>query len=282
MIATLRKRSHHSVQSGRNAPPKKENKYFSKVLGKALDILEILKKSSKPLSLNELTQKVGLAKSTVFRILHTLEVSGYLYKNEAGQYSLSFDIRPLIPTYLLTKLIDIASPRMKDLNRTFRETISLAIVFDNHIEVVAVMESPQTIRMGNTVGRIIPPHASSLGKSIGAFQPEEQREKLLRSYGLNSFTEKTITDEVELKRELERVRARGYSTDLEESVADGCCFGAPIFADADQAIAAISLSMPKMRLDKGTTQQEVVAAVKHAAEEISSELRQLSSNTSNK
>lgn len=105
---------------------------------------------------------------------------------------------------------------------------------------------------------------------------------MLRSYGLHRFTERTITDENELKRELERVRARGYSTDMEESVAEGCCFGAPIFACGDQAIAAISISMPKMRLAKGTSQEEVVAAVKHAAEEISSELRQLSSRTSDK
>lgn len=175
MIATARKSFHHSEQAGRKAPAKKENKYFSKVVGKALDVLEILKRSSNPLSLNELTQEVGMAKSSVFRILHTLEASGYLNRNAAGQYSLSFDIRPLIPTHLLTKLIDIANPRVKDLNRAFRETVSLAILFDNHIEVIAVMESPQLIRMGNTVGRIIPPHASSLGKSIGAFQHEEQR-----------------------------------------------------------------------------------------------------------
>jgi IclR family acetate operon transcriptional repressor len=273
MISSARKSPAHIIQQGRKIAARKERKYFSKVVGKALDILEILKRNPHPLSLNELTQKTGLAKSSVFRILHTLEVSGYLCRNEAGHYSLSLDIRPLVPIHVLTRLVEIATPQMKDLSRKFRETVSLAVLFDNHIEVVQVIDSPQLIRMGNTVGRIIPPHASSLGKSITAFQPEELRDKLQRSFGMNPFTEKTITGEVELKRELERVRARGFSTDLEECVKDGCCYGGPIFADGEQTIAAISLSLPKMRLDQAVTQEEIAAAVKKAAEAISRELR---------
>jgi IclR-like helix-turn-helix domain-containing protein len=53
----------------------REDKYFSKVIGKALDIVDILRSSAQPLSLNELTLRVELTKSSVFRILHTLEVS---------------------------------------------------------------------------------------------------------------------------------------------------------------------------------------------------------------
>ena len=79
--------------------------------------------------------------------------------------------------------------------------------------------------MGNTVGRIVPPHASSLGKAVAAFQSEDVRDRLVRSYGIHRFTEHTVTDEVELKLEFERVRSRGYSTDEEESVLEGCCFG---------------------------------------------------------
>ncbi|MDA2925190.1 IclR family transcriptional regulator [Acidobacteria bacterium AH-259-L09] len=258
---------------GTRGPRPKEDKYFSKVVGKALRILEILKRNSYPLSLNELTSKVGLAKSSVFRILHTLEVGGYLERNEAGHYSLSSDVRPLVPAYLLSKLIQTATPRMKELNRKFPETVSLAILFNNHIEVAAVVESPQLIRMGNTVGRIIPPHASSLGKSITAHQTEERREKLLRSYGLYLFTDKTITDEAELKHEFERVCARGYSTDVEESTSDGCCFGAPIFGNREQAIAAISISIPKMRSPRGKDQRELIAALQSVAKDISEDVR---------
>ncbi len=239
---------------------KRDAKYFSKVVGKAIDVLEILKRSSQPLSLNTLTKRLGMAKSSAFRILHTLEAAGYLEKDGGGQYSLSAELRQLVPTYLLNNLIELASPGMRELRRKFGETVSLAVLFDNHIEVVAVLESSYTIRMGNTVGRIIPPHASSLGKAITANQSEERREVLLRSYGLHGFTPNTITDESELKAEFERVRRRGYAMEKEESTPDGYCFGVPIWHEG-RVIAAISVAVPKMRLPKKKEQDELIQSL---------------------
>ena len=249
----------------------REDKYFSKVIGKALDIIDILRSSAQPLSLNELTLRLELAKSSVFRILHTLEVSGYIERDATGRYSVVADLQAWAPGQLRTALVDAALPALKDLNREFRETISLAMRFENRIEVVATLESQHLIRMGNTVGRIVPPHASSLGKAIAAFQPEEVRERLVRSYGIHRFTDRTVTDEVELKREFERVRSRGYSTDQEESVLEGCCFGVPVLDAHGDAIAAISISSPKMRIRDEQLQKRQVAAIRRAAEGVASQ-----------
>jgi DNA-binding IclR family transcriptional regulator len=196
----------------------RDDKYFSKVVGKALDVIDILRGSALPLTLNELTMRIQLAKSSVFRILHTLEVAGYIQRDASGRYVVAPELRTTGPGQLRSVLVEAAAPALKELGREFRETVSLAIRFENRIEVVATIESPHLIRMGNTVGRIVPPYASSLGKSVAAFQPEDVRERLVRSYGIHAFTERTLTDEVELKREFERVRSRGYSTDIEESV----------------------------------------------------------------
>ena len=238
----------------------KDAKYFSKVIGKAVDVLEILKRSSRPQSLNAISQRMGMAKSSAFRILHTLEAAGYLEKNGGGNYSLSVELRQLVPTYLLNRLVKVAIPGMRGLRREIGETVSLAVLFDNHIEVVAVLESSHMIRMGNTVGRIIPPHASSLGKSITASQSEERRDKLLRSYGLHRFTESTITDESELKSEFERIRERGYATEKEESTPDGFCFGAPVWYE-ERVIAAISLAFPEMRLPAKKDQDAIIRSL---------------------
>lgn len=161
---------------------------------------------------------------------------------------------------------------MKELSRQFCETVSLAMRFDNRIEVVATVESSHLIRMGNTIGRILPPHASSLGKAITASQPEDVREHLIRSYGIHRFTEHTNTDEMELKRELERVWSRGYSTDLEESVLEGLCFGAPISGPHDEVFAAISVSSPKMRLQDEHVRESLIAALRRTAAVISQDL----------
>jgi DNA-binding IclR family transcriptional regulator len=256
------------------APGRREraDKYFSKVIGKALDIIAILRSSPQPLSLNELTLRLELAKSSVFRILHTLEVSGYIHRDTAGRYAVAADLHAWAPGQLRAVLVDAALPALKDLSREFRETVSLAMRFENRVEVVATVESPHLIRMGNTVGRIVPPHASSLGKAVAAFQAEEVRERLVRSYGIHRFTEHTVTDEVELKLEFERVRARGYSTDNEESVLEGCCFGVPILDAHRDAVAAISVSAPKMRIRDEHLQNRLVAALRRAASHVAEEV----------
>ena len=245
-------------------------KYFSKAIGKALQTLDAVRSSPDPLSLHELTDRIGIAKSSLFRILHTLEAGGYLERDAQGRYQMTRALGSLAPSHSQI-LVRTALPHMRELSREFGETVSLAMRFDNHIEVVAAIESSQLIRMGNTVGRILPPHASSLGKAITAFQPDDVRESLIRSYGLHRFTPHTVVDERELRRELEAIRARGFSTDAEESVLEGCCFGAPIRA-AGRVTSAVSLSMPKMRLRNEDQSQRLVAFVLRAASAITDDL----------
>ena len=263
-----------AVRATQAAPAERgrSDKYFSKVIGKALDIIAILRSSAQPLSLNELTLRLELAKSSVFRVLHTLEVSGYLERDATGRYTVPVDLRASGPGQLRTALVEAAAPALKELSREFRETVSLAMRFDNRVEVIATLESPHLIRMGNTVGRIVPPYASSLGKAVAAFQPEEVRDRLVRSYGIHRFTEHTVTDEVELKREFELVRSRGYSTDEEESVLEGCCFGTPILDASGDAVAAISVSSPKMRMRDERLQKRLLTALRRAASGVAREV----------
>ena len=154
----------------------------------------------------------------------------------------------------------------------FRETASLAALCENHIEVLAVCESPQLMRMGNTAGRILPPNASSLGKAITAFQEPEISEKLVRSYGTHCFTPNTITDEIALREEFAQIRERGYAEDMEESIAGGRCFAAPILRPNGNAVAAVSLSMPLLRFHGEAQRQAILTAVRHTAKTIEQRL----------
>lgn len=251
----------------------RDDKYYSKVIGRALGILAVLRKHEHPLGLAEIASHVDLAKSSAFRLLHTLEVSSYVERTADGAYGLTADLRMWGDGKRVTDVVDAALPHLRSLSREFGETITLAMHFDNRIEVVATLDSPQLIRMANTVGRILPPHASSLGKAITAHLPDDVVERLRRSYGNHRFTEHTIVDEVALKQEYETIRARGYSLDVEESVLEGCCFGAPITAQDGVAIAAVSLSLPKMRLRDKAMHTQFIAAVRDAAAQTGRALR---------
>lgn len=243
MVARSKKRPAQRERQARTAAAPAS----SRAVLKALEILELLRTSEVCLPLGDIASKVGLAKPSAYRLLHTLEKAGYLAADAGGRYEMPDRVRPAVASRFLSRFLDAALPCMKELVRQHRETVSLAAVFENHAEVVYVMESPEIIRMGNVVGRILPPNSSSLGKAIVAFQNEDRRERLIQSFGVYRFTETTIVDAAELQQELENVRRRGFATDMEESVPHGCCYGVPIFGPAEQAVGAISMSMPKQR-----------------------------------
>jgi DNA-binding IclR family transcriptional regulator len=175
-------------------------------------------------------------------------------------------------TQWLGKLHRVGIPYLKALSRELAETSTLAALFENRMEVIAVVESPHVVRMSNVVGHILPPNASSLGMAITAFQPREHRERLLRSFGTYRFTKHTITDRKELSREYEEIRQQKYAIDREESACDGLCFSAPIAGPNGKVSAAISSSMPKTRLGDAEHEMAIIATVRATAEQIALDL----------
>jgi DNA-binding IclR family transcriptional regulator len=264
--------SSRTVVKGKPRTTPKKDPYFSRAVGKALEVLELLRLESQPLALHQIATRVRLTKTSLFRILYTLESAGYIEKSEEGRYQPASGTG-MVPTRLISRLLAVATPRLRALTREFNETTGLAFLFNNHIEVIAVVESPHIIRMGNTVGRILQPHASALGKSITAFQPEDRREQLLRSYGVTAHTPNTITDFNVLRAEFEDIRARGYSIDREETTLHGWCYGAPIFTAPDEVLASLSISFLKSRLDALGDHHRVIDAVTRTARAISEEVR---------
>jgi DNA-binding IclR family transcriptional regulator len=249
------------------------DQYFSRAVGKALEVLEFLQSELKPLSMNDIGRQIKLSKTSAFRILRTLETLGCVVVDGRGQYMLAPGIHAVTPTQWLGKLHRVGLPYLDALSRELTETSTLAALFENRVEVIAVVESPHVIRMSNVVGHILPPNASSLGKAIAAFQPPEQREKLLRSFGIYRFTKHTITDRKELSREFEGIRLQKYALDREECAYDGICFCAPIFGLNEQVSAAISTSMPKTRLRDKAHEESIIAALLATADQLSLDLK---------
>jgi IclR family acetate operon transcriptional repressor len=269
--AVPRKSADSKTQSGGGS------QYLSRAVSKSLKVLELLQAARTSMSLQEIARRIQLSKTSTFRLLRTLEAADCLVAAGAGEYRLAPGIYSVVPTLWLARLLRVATVRMQELNATLRETVSMAALFDNRVEVVAVIESPQIIKMSNVVGHILPPNASSLGKVIVAFQGTEQREKLMRSYGCWRFTERTITDPAKLQQEFSRVQADKYATDREESVPDGICFGVPVFNAAGEVNVALSSSLPKMRVRDQDHEKAIVAALRATSDKISADFRAVQS-----
>ena len=220
----------------------------SRALAKGLQILEEMALLRRPASLGQLAARVGLGKASTFRLLQTLMTAGYVGQQEDQTYVLDRAWTPARAQDWLRKLIAVARPEMEALNADLSETVTLAVLREDHIRVVETIESPHHMRMSNYRDRILAPYASSLGKAIAAYQPAERLQTLLQVYGIYATTEKTITDGALIRQEMSKTRARGYSFEYEETVKGGCCFGAPIFTDGSVVEASLSVSLPTVRL----------------------------------
>lgn len=251
--------------------PDKEDRYFSKAVSNALQILELLRTEQSPLGLSEITRKTGINKTSIFRFLYTMEITGHVLRDETGRYSLSRSGLQCSPDLTPEQITAAAVPHMRNLRRRYSETVSLGVLLKNHIEIFEVLESPHLIRMSNRIGGIIPPHASSIGKAITAFQDEDKQDKLLGSFGMLRFTEKTILDQLRLKQEYTEIRRAGWSHDNRESDLEGKCFGAPVLIRG-KAVASISISFPAFRVLEGNNLKVMLEDLVRTAGILSGEL----------
>ena len=192
--------------------------------------------------MQSLCERLGLAKASRFRLMHTLEEAGYVGKDASGRL---FRRRPRVaavrpvppPTARCGELRD-ASPAPR-----FRETVSLAALFDNHVEVVEVFESPEFMRMSNTV-RAHPAcrMPARWARPSPRFRPRSGARCWCAVTESIAIPAKTIVDESDLQQEFEEIRRRGHAADAEENTPGGRCHGVPLLDGSGTAFAALSVS----------------------------------------
>lgn len=221
----------------------KQDRYAIHSIEKALDVFEALSERES-LSLIELTELVNQPKSSLYRIILTLEKRGYIARSEEdGKYCLGYK-QLLITKNLLEKnsLRSAALAEMNKLVAKYGDTVNLCVLMEQEIVYIEIIEGTYALRMSDRVGSKSPFHATATGKAITAYLPVEQLDALLAERGLLRLTPNTITGEDAYRQELAKVRALGYALDNEEITQGARCVGVPIFDKPGQAVAALSIS----------------------------------------
>jgi IclR family KDG regulon transcriptional repressor len=237
-----------------SATEREARDYSIAVLDRALDLLEALAEApaGAPLGVSEVARRVGVTKSAAFRILANLERRGYVAKDPvSARYTLGTHLVYLGERSLgAIDLRAAARPSLEALQQRFGETVNLGVREGAEVVYVDMIESSHGLRMAARVGGRDYLHSTALGKAILAYLPPAERDQLLHApEGLPARTERTITDPVRLRAELERVRERGIAEDRDENEVGARCLSAPIFDHRGAVAGAISVSAPDSRLD---------------------------------
>lgn len=219
-----------------------ERKYTIQSIDKALDVIELLSEYES-LSLLELAKQLKQPKSSLYRIVLTLEQRGYIARSDkTGKYCLGYK-QLIVAKQLLgnNSLRSQARQEMERLSTKYGDTVNLGVLNGKQVLYLDIIEGTYSLRMNETIGSTAPPHATAIGKVILADRIDEA-ESWLRDQPLVQITPNTITDPKSFIQELERIRTRGYALDDEESVVGARCIAAAIRNYHGKAEGAISLS----------------------------------------
>jgi DNA-binding IclR family transcriptional regulator len=218
---------------------------------RALELLDHFTVERPELSLAEISREVDAHKSSVFRVLSTLEATGFLEKDAlSGKYRLGLKILDLAGrVWGGSDIRQTAAPFMEELARDTGEVVHLAVLDGSDIVYLEKKGQGQILTVATRIGGRNPAYASSMGKVLLADLPNGQIKELLGRGKLKKLTPNTITDIPKLEDELKRIREQGFALDNEETFPGIRCVGAPIRDAGEKVIAAVSVTVPVQRMN---------------------------------
>jgi DNA-binding IclR family transcriptional regulator len=215
------------------------------VIERVADVLRALAGESQGLSLSEIAGRVGLARSTVHRLVVALEREEFVapatpngrVRLGPGLIRLGAASQP----ELLRELV----PLLQQLSEEVAETVDLAVLDGAAVRFVDQVLAPQRLRAVSSIGESFPLSCTANGKALLAALDRTRAERLLPPR-LVALTPNTITSREQLWQELDEVQRRGYAIDHEEHNIGISAVGATV-SDANGVIAAVTVVVPTPR-----------------------------------
>lgn len=238
---TTSRRGRRPAENGQHPPVQ--------VLDRALSLLQLIAERDGS-TLSGLAGETGMAPSTVHRLLTSLADHRMVASDaETGVWTIgvrTFEIGNAFRRG--RKLEAMARPFLKKLSEETGETANIGIEDQGEIVFLAQVESHAPIRAFFRPGRRGPIHASGIGKAILSTWADAAVGRALSGGKLAVFTERTHATSAAVLKDLQQIRARGYSVDDEEHTAGMRCVAAPVYDEHGETLAGLSVSGPSVRL----------------------------------
>ncbi|MFJ7826977.1 IclR family transcriptional regulator [Psychrobacillus sp. NPDC096623] len=235
----------------------------------ALRILKSFSTFEPTLKVSDLSESLGLAKSTVSRLLATLAEEDFVIKDKkTGKYKLGLTVLTL--GGIVTNHLEIhkeAAPVLNKLVHETGETAHLSVLHGMDTIYIHKEECSHPVRILTHLGRKNPSFCTSSGKLLLAYDENNLVEEVING-GLHAYTSNSITDPEKLRNELKLIRERGYAISTEELTEGTRSISAPIRDYTGKVVSAINVVGPIQRM-KDYKVPDIAKKVMSAAEEAS-------------
>lgn len=218
---------------------------LSQTAARAFDILRCFNRDCLELGITDISNRLGLPKTIVFRLVQTLRHYDLLEQNlETSRYRIGIGAFEVGILFKSSTLEAEAAPFMRQLVDETGYTAQLAVLHRNEMVIVARMEGRGPVKYGVSIGERRPLHSSAVGKAALSVLNEEQLDSILRLISLKKMTANTLIDRKELDQDLAQTRARGYSVNWEENTLGVASLASPVSSRHSNTLAALSLAFP--------------------------------------
>jgi IclR family acetate operon transcriptional repressor len=237
-------------------------------IARTLALLDAFRDAKGDLGISDLAQSLSLSVSTVHRIVSALTERGYLAQNEETERYYLGRAAVLLGQAANKRLgLHLVKPVLDSLGKETGESVNLGVREGNEMVVVMRVESSQPLRFSQDPGSRLPVYASAMGKVTLSRSPSIDDEVAALPTPLRALTDNTIVSTDDLRRELERIRASGYSLDDEEAIMGVRCLAAPVVSHQGTVLAAIAIQAPAVRMPRSRL-RELAPLVAAAANEV--------------
>ena len=248
------------------------NDYTVTAVDRALDVLESLARHDDELSLIELARETGIPKSTLFRIMSTLQERKCVIRDEERKtYRLGLRLVELGHAFRdQSNLLDAAETHMETLAEACEESVFLGVLDEREIIYVRQKTSPKSAVFVRKLGKRAPAYCTATGLAMLAFRPEEEVERNLEASELKAHSANTTTDRDALRRKLEEIRHSHVAVVDGEYNPALLCVSAPVFDEegtsvASLTVALLSAQVPDERIE--TMKEQVRSAAQGLSKE---------------
>lgn len=247
-----------------------DKKYYTiGSIKKVCTLLDVLSEK-KEWELSELCRTLDMPKTTVHRMLLTLEDEGYvLQEGRGGKYALSYKLFHLGRKIVdFSNIVDMCKQIANRLHEEIDETVNICVLSGTDMIILDKRASSHALRTDNLVGTSFPIAYSASGKVCLAYTDQERYAPLLRK--IRQETIPVLTDKAYrvFLQEVEDARSSGFAYDNEEIFPGVRCIAVPLLDYSNISVGALSVSVPTIRLYK-KAQEHIEHALFNAGREIS-------------
>lgn len=208
---------------------------------------------------SELGDELGMPNSTVHAHLAALKRHGFVRTN-GDRYVLGLQFLHYGGAVLAeNQAYNLIKPKVSMLAEQTGERVQFITEQDGRgVYLYTELKSDAAVKADVRMGKIVDLHTTAAGKAILAHLPEARVDVIVDEYGLEAYTENTITERDDLFAELETIRDRGYSINDEERLLKQMAVGAPVLDRMGDVVGAFSVSGPANRMSETAFQERVV------------------------